>query len=61
MERKIDEVFVDPKTQIELKCIESSNGCKGCFYDIKREGHCRNHVCAYDERSDKRDVVFIIN
>ena len=59
MERKINEVFQDGN--VKLRCIEDLNGkgCDGCYYDIKKAGSCYNQLCTPDERSDKRNVIFI--
>ena len=56
-ERKIDEEF--NQDEFTLKTILSEN-CKGCYFDIKKNGHCYDTMCARDERSDKLDVKFVI-
>lgn len=59
-ERSIDEVFNDPETGAELKCIESLSGCQWCFYSKPVNNHCENRICSHDERSDKKDVKFVV-
>jgi hypothetical protein len=59
-ERLIDEIFNDPETGAELKCIESLSGCQWCFYSKPVNNHCENRICSHDERSDKKDVKFVI-
>lgn len=56
-ERKVDEEFIqDDRT---LKTVLSYD-CKGCYFDIRKNGHCYDKICSSDYRSDKLDVKFII-
>lgn len=56
-ERKINEEFI--QNGLTLRTVLSEN-CKGCYFDIKKSGHCYDKMCARDERSDKKDVKFVI-
>lgn len=52
MERKVGEVFNDG--DVTLKVVECEN-CNECFFKDKA---CSDDDCSYDERSDKKSVIF---
>ena len=59
MQRKLNEVFIDPESGKRLKCVETEDGVFPC--DVLcacSHLHCING-CLYAHRDDRKSVHFV--